>query len=226
MNPFNEMTLLPKDEYVRLTTQALHGSAPSMQKELEQLNNKYANLPDDQRNKLEQEIITKYTDHCKSSINQTNGATTPTTTSETVDDDSIILQHLNNFRANNKWRAQQLFSHLKTTNRQWNNMGQLLDLETNEPIPKSNIVDLIHYATTTLAMKRSPPAGLRQFTDLIMKTNTPETFLSNVGATRMFEILNNNIEEEEKDEVEENKRPLTRSQIRKEETTGSWYTLS
>lgn len=234
MNPFDEMVLLPKESYNKLTSQALHGSMPSLQKELEQLHANHSNLPDDQKNKLEQEIIAKYTNHCKSSISQEQQQLRQPSTAQTDlqgaeeedDDDELILRHLKNFRKNNNWRAQQLYSHLKSTvkPRRWNNNGQMIDEESGEPIPRSNIVDLIHYATSTITPKnKSIPPGVHVFINLLRDTNAPQTFISTNGALRLIKILENKVvqvKEEKEKEPEVNKRPVTRAYKRQRTDDG------
>lgn len=205
MNPFNEMVLLPKDEYNRLTSQALHGSAPSMQKELDLLHSNNSNLPIDQKNKLEQEIITKYTDNCKSLINQDQEQTASDAKTIVLDDDdSVILRHLDNFRKTNKWRAKEMYLHLKSFKPQWNNMGQLFNAQSKELIPRSNVIDLINYVTSSqITGMKTPPAGLQEFIKLLLESNTPETYFSTPGINRMAKFVKNNDKNEENDEEEE-----------------------
>lgn len=231
MNPFDEMVLLPKEAHNKLVSQALHGSAPSMQKELEDLYRNNANLPDDHRNKLEQEIIAKYTNHCRSSMNNSDQLQAATSTSAPIIEegedlaDHIILRHLANFRKNNKWRAEQLYTHLKETVSppQWNKFGQLLD-KNDEAIQGSNIVDLINYATFTGLVKKVP-SGMIEFIDLIRSSNAPQSFISSSGAQRIADFMENQItgkmDIEEEEEPKENKRPTTRSMIQKKE----WLSL-
>lgn len=242
MNPFNEMILLPKDEYNRLTSQALHGSTPSMQKELEQLQNNHANLPDDQRNKLEQEIISKYTNHCKSSINQEEAESKASTASTVIlDNDELLERHLKNFRNTNRLRAMSLYDHLKTYKSQWNNNGQFLTEDSNEAIPRSNIIDLIDYVTNTIkSSSKNAPAGFKEFVELLFRANTPEKYFSNIGLQRvnkMEKLIEAELkvaEDTDDDDVQqhENKRYATGSNAKRprpsdeeEEEDSTWLNL-
>lgn len=190
MNPFVEMVLVPKNDYNRLTTQALQGSAPSMTKELEHLRQSTSTLPDDQRNKLEQEIISKHTEFCKpdTSTEHVHSSSSSSIAPMTTLNDEIIVQQFEKFPKQNKWKAQGLYTLLKLRNPQWNSLGQLLNAD-GTPIQGSNIIDLIDYVTNAQVIRRGAPLGLVDFIVLLKDANVPNTYFSNKGSKRLQDFI-------------------------------------
>ena len=188
MNPFNEMVLIPKDEYTRLNTQALQRNVPSMQRELEEIKLKYGDsLADDQKLRLESEVVSKYTDYCQPSTQeQIPTAIAPTASS--TDENDLIKQQLENFPQLNRWRALQIYNHLKTTNpNQWNIKSQLLDDDKN-PIIGSNIVDLIDYVTNIKRIQTAP-IGLTEFITIINDSNLPQRYMSTFAVNKIHKHI-------------------------------------
>jgi hypothetical protein len=173
MNTFREMVLISMDEYKRQRKQNLFShtgtSAPTMQKELHELSD---DIPDDQRVKLEHEIISKH------SGSQSNPAKQP--------QNEIFIRILESFGNTNKRRSIQVFNHLMTFYKhrpKWNDLGQILD-GNNEPIHGSNIVDLIDSITGAINTRKLP-IGFGSFVNAIRESNLPMQFLSKTGLHRL-----------------------------------------
>lgn len=120
----------------------LTGFSP-MQKELYNIKDKYGNLlPEDQRLKLEAEVIAKHTGFNKKAVEGTQ-------IKEDVEKRAWIKQSLDDFAKTHKNRAKQLFNQMDkvfSSDPRWNNKGELLN-ESGETISGSNILDHINYVT-------------------------------------------------------------------------------
>lgn len=178
MNTYREMVLVSVDEFNRIRKQLLFqqpaGEKPTLHKELYDIKDKVEYLPDDQRIKLEGEVIAKHTDHMR-----------PTEEDETIAlkqkpaDTQFLSQHLDLFPNVNKKRAQQMLYHLSSFKQQWNERGQLID-DSGEPIPRSNVIELIDHVTNTRRTSRIP-AGFSSFVKLLDDSNIPRHLLSTQG---------------------------------------------
>lgn len=186
MNPFREMILLSLHEYKRFRKQILYNQPteadPSMQKELHELKEKYGDeIPADQRQKLESSIISKHTGYNKGNTGVIETPPDLTTQNE------LFLHHFDNFSNVNKKRAQQMFHHLKETFKHkpiWNDLGQLINFQTSNPIQGSNIVDLIDSVTNT-RRTNTVPSGWQSFIHYLNISNMPRNFLSLIGINKL-----------------------------------------
>lgn len=176
MNTFRKMVLLSTDDYNKyrnlMYTSQVTPSINPMQKEMEGIKEKYGdNLPEDQRNKLESEIIQKYSD--KIDI---------TSPSPKVDGSKLewIKTSLEDFSKTNKTRANQLYNLLSMRlSDRWNENGELLTVD-GEPIKGSNILDLINYVTSSNKAKNAP-YGFNDFKQLLSEANVPSYVFSKRG---------------------------------------------
>ncbi len=177
MSGYREMVLIPLDEYKQFQKQLLYQQAPELSRDLMQLGEQTEDLPVDQRIRLEGEVLNRH-------IRQQDASAPPPPPPSPVKiNDQVITNHLQGFPKVNKIRANQIYQHLKAYNEQWNDMGQLVDNDS-EPIPRSNIVELIDYVTNTKRKARQP-AGFDEFVDLLQRSNTPRHLLSTTGVTRV-----------------------------------------
>ena len=178
MNPFREMVLLPLETYKNLRKKVLGGTP--MQKDLFDLRERYGDsLPEDQRLKLESEVISKHSTHVKPELEVTPHAAAP--------DNSIIKSTIDNFARTNKNRAQQLFNYLEMTFRsapKWNDKGELLN-ETNIPLPGTNIVELINFVTAA-RFRKAPINGMEEFIEMLEIANVPSYLYSAKGAEALL----------------------------------------
>ena len=176
MNTFRKMVLLSTDDYNKyrnlMYTSQVTPSINPMQKEMEGIKEKYGdNLPEDQRNKLESEIIQKYSD--KIDI---------TSPSPKVDGSKLewIKTSLEDFSKTNKTRANQLYNLLSMRlSDRWNENGELLTVD-GEPIKGSNILDLVNYVTSSNKAKNAP-YGFNDFKQLLSEANVPSYVFSKRG---------------------------------------------
>jgi hypothetical protein len=173
---FREMVLIPMEEYKRHSQHDVNvKSTPTpMQKELHSITTDYgANLPDDQRLKLQGSIIDKYTNPLKPSLQDPQ--------------QSLFLRIFESFNAANKRRSLQVFHHLVAyfkNNPKWNDLGQLYN-ENNEPIIGSSIVDLIDAVTTSSSKSTRIPIGFDDFINYLNESNMPRNFLSVPGIRKI-----------------------------------------
>ena len=183
MNYYRKMLLLPVDEYNKyrslLYTSQVTATKNPIQKDLNELRDEYGtNLPDDEKIKLEGEIIQKFK------------------TKNTIDDGvkvSITPKHerikelINDFSKTNKTRATQLYNHLSSKYKsRWNDDGELVD-ENGNTINDSNILDLINYVTST-QKSRNVPKGISPFFSLLRSANTPSYMFSKQGESNIEHI--------------------------------------
>jgi len=190
MNSYREMVLVPHEEYNQFRKQLLYQNLPHLTRELYDVRERTQNLPADQRILLEGEVLRQ------KPIPADIDTSIPVTPSiPTAIDDSVILNNLKTFPRINKNRANQIYQHLKSTNIKWNEMGQMLD-SNNDPIPYSNIVELIDYITNTKRSARAPE-GLNTFLDLVVDSNLPRNYLSTFGKTRVDTYKLNEPDEQE-----------------------------
>lgn len=177
MNPFREMVLISLNEYKLLKNTVLSNTRnPNMTKELNEITDQYGQvIPADKKLKLEGEVISKYT--------QPNHTKLESSIPQEVPKVDYIKQHFDIFGPVNKKRALQIYNHLKTFSPNWNENGQLLNTD-KQPIPFSNIVELIDYVTNTRRTDRVP-AGFSEFVEMLEDTNTPRNFFSNTGILRI-----------------------------------------
>lgn len=182
MNTYREMILLSVDEFNRIRKQLLFqqpsNEQPTLQKELYDLKDKVQNLPADQRIKLEGEVIARHTDHMRPQMGDE-----VVTIQKQPTDTTFISQHLDMFAKNNKKRSQQMLHHLASFRPQWNELGQLLT-QDGEPIPKSNIVELIDAVTSTRRTTRIP-AGFSDFIQLLEASSIPRHLFSTFGMSKV-----------------------------------------
>lgn len=189
MNTFRKMIMIPVEEYnkyrnLMYTTQVVPAVNP-MQKEMTDIQAKYGdNLPDDQRNKLEAEIIQKYT-----------GKPIDPSPAPEIDKSQLewIKSSLADFGKTNKTRANQLYNQLdsRLSNR-WNENGEILTVN-GEPIQGSNILDLIDYVTSAQKSKRVP-MGIRDFKEMLTQANVPSYIYSKRGLDDINKQMDDDIE--------------------------------
>lgn len=178
MNPFREMILLSTEEYTNLKRRIQQEDLPRMQQELNEVKERYGNLPTDQYIKLEGDVIAKHTQLPE----KPNITIAPEVA---VPNDELLLHQIDNFPKTNKRRAVLLYQHLKNYSHAWNQLGQLVD-DNNSPIDGSNIVDLIDYVTNSTKFKvMGTPIAFNQFTQMLEQSNTPQTLYSSAGMGRI-----------------------------------------
>lgn len=215
MNYFRKMVMLPIDEFnkyknILYLSQVTPNPNP-LQKELEQVRETYGtSLPDDQRVKLESEIIQKYS----SKNSNVPSPLIPTDPQQLA----WIGQSLQNFPKANKNRAVRLHTYLDTRSlNRWNEKGELLTSDAS-PIPNSNILDLINFVTTTQKIDQTP-IGFTDFIKLLIETNVPTHMLSKNGLKHINNEVNKQQTEEEEDNVGFYTPHLTGTRKRKSMTT-------
>jgi len=173
---FREMVLVSLDEYKKLKTASLQKPGSTLQKDLNKLHEQYGeDLPDDQRIKLESEVISKHTGQFK----HPQPVVTP--------QHDLFLRIIDSFAAINRKRALQIFHHLVAFFKhepKWNDLGQIVNFN-NEPIIGSNIVELIDYVTNTNRKTSTVPIGFDVFSFLLTESNMPRNFLSKPGLERL-----------------------------------------
>lgn len=190
MNTFRKMVMIPVDEYntyrsnlYSLQMQQQQQQNP-MQRELEEIREIYgSSIPDDQRAKLESEIISKYTSSVPDSVSGAGSdAAAAAAAAAAPRGDQWISETISDFAKTNRLRSKQLYSILENRIKRWNDNGELLNRD-NEPIAGTNIVDLISYATQSgrPSKIRPPPEGLGEFIQLLEKANVPKYVLGSKG---------------------------------------------
>lgn len=175
MQSFKERILIPLETYETLKQGGnTEQTIPSMQRDLANIPKTYGlDLPDDQRQKLEGEVIDRYSSH---KPQETPSSSSPQIESNRLDD--VIL----GFPKTIKTKAKQLVQFLKSQGMFYNDtLNLLID---NQPIPNSNIVDLIHYITSVTSKTRTnPPPGFEYFIQKLNNLNVPKSYLSPYGRT-------------------------------------------
>ena len=183
MNPFREMLLVSVSDYNRMRKQLLVQHS-ELQKDLQEVSNIYGDdIPLDQKQKLQAEVISKHKILPESEA--------PPQTLPPLDDQLLKL-HFDSFAKSNKTRSIQVYNHLKTYKPRWNSSGQFMSVN-DKPIPNSNIVELINSVTTTKRSKNIP-AGFGEFVAFLSDSNVPRNFLSIAGQEKINK-LNNLVEE-------------------------------
>ena len=144
-------------------------------------------IPDDQKAKLEGEIIERYGRKLK--------RTEPKL--PVIDPEKLkyLKQSISNFSKTNKNRATKLYDYLesKATSR-WNENGEILTSD-GENISGSNILDLINFVTSTQKMAQIPK-GFNDFVKIMVKANVPAHYMSQRG----YDHMQNNVVETEEEE--------------------------
>ena len=159
----------------------------SMQKELYNIKEKFEDvLPEDQRLKLEAEVIAKHTGFNK---REDPLAASPSTAKEDAEKRAWIKLAIDDFGKTHKNRSKQLFNQLESAYKsapQWTNKGELVD-ESGDSIPGSNILDHISYVTAQRSGLRGPPKGFQRFTALLRDANVPRHVFSKQGLQHVEE---------------------------------------
>ncbi len=170
------MLLVSVEDYQNLRKQLFYSQTPELTQDLYKVKDATEHLPPDQQLALQSEVLRQ---HVQQNTPQPSSPPPPT---PAVNDD-VVTNNLNSFSRMNKIRANQIYQHLKAHKTQWNEMGQLLN-EHNEPIPNSNIVELIDYVTNTKRTARLP-AGFGDFLELVHDSQLPRHYLSTLGNSRV-----------------------------------------
>lgn len=198
MNYFKKMVLLPIDEFnkyknVMYASQVTSQVNP-MQSELNRMKDVYGStIPDDQRVKLESEIVQKYSEKIP------NKEATPIQ----IDPSQLewIKSTISKFAKTNKGRASRLYEYLlDRVNNGWNQNGELLTTD-GEVIRGSNILDLINFVTATNIRKHEQlPRGMDDFRIMVHEANVPLHMLSKNGIKYIGDKQSTNEEEDFSDE--------------------------
>ena len=188
----------------------------AMQKELYNIKEKYGDvLPDDQRLKLESEVIAKHTGFNKREHSE---AAPPINTKEESEKRAWIKLALDDFGKTHKNRSKQLFNQLDLTYKtepQWTVKGELLD-EKGDIISGSNILDNISYVTAQRSGLRGPPKGFQRFTVLLRDANVPRHVFSNKGMQHVEQAESTTPMETSIGEESPPSSPLTNSREKKQ----------
>lgn len=183
MNYFRKMIMLPTDEFNKyknlLYSAQVTPETNPMQQELKNIKEVHGTtLPDDQRAKLEAEIIQRYS--TKNERKESEVAK--------IDPSQIewIRNSIKHFSNSNKSRANRLYEYLFTRlQNRWNENGELLTADGNN-IRGSNILDLINFVTSTVK-QRNIPIGFSDFIIMLGEANTPTHMFSNHGMNHINE---------------------------------------
>lgn len=193
---YRNMILVSAEEYQNLRKQILYQAAPELTQDLYKVRDSATTLPIDQKIQLEGEVLRQHI-----SQNKNEQVKQEVIVSNEHADDQVVLSNLKHFSKINNTRANQIYNHLKAYKMQWNEMGQMLDIDS-KPIPNSNIVELIDYITNNKAKARLP-AGFYEFINLVELSQLPRHYLSTKGVTRLSDYKQIQIDEENKTSIQE-----------------------
>ena len=172
MQSFKERLLISREEYEVLKQGETSQTKPSMKRDLAKLPH---DLPADQKQQLEGEIINRYTTkHVSSPPPPPNIPSTQPVTSS-------VEEIVQGFPTSNRYRANQLLNFLKAQASPFYN-DSMNFIANGQVIPGSNIVDLVQFITSVKSStSKNIPQGFEHFMNLLAKLNVPKTFLSAYG---------------------------------------------
>ena len=196
MSYFRKMVMLSYDEFIKyknlLYTSQVTPEVNPLQNELNAIKDNYGtNLPDDQRVKLESEVIQKYSNKI------------PDKESKPIQIDQTqikwIKNAIENFSKTNKARASRLYEYLlNRVQDRWNENGELLTVD-GEVIRGSNILDLINFVTTSnIKQHEQIPFGFTEFKTMINNANVPLHMFSKNGLEYIYSNTDADVDDENK----------------------------